>query len=442
MSLLDAIVFFAWLVLLYMLLLMVREWRYKDQTCAKYLLPAFSFKVLGVLLFDAIYVFYYHGGDTLDYYRYSLALYKAIHYEPFLGLKVFFSEANQFEPLTDHITRQLEGYYFETNTFTVVKISTLLNFFTFGQFWATSLLFATLGFIGLWSMFRVFSHLYPHLEREMAWVALFIPSVAFWGSGIMKDTISMSALGVLLYLLYKAIILRQNIVFSLLLLPFVFSAVWSTKPYIIMAFAPAFLLWVILRYKNEIEERRLRIAVFMVIMGGLVLMYYQMQSQITAWSNELFFKFVRMAMGFHSWHSFLSQQGGGYSLGEVEFTVGGVLSKFPQSVMVTLFRPFLYEARSPVMLITAIESALFLFFTLYVLLKTRFIGFFVKLGSQPFALFAFVFSLLFAFAVGFTSYNFGALARYKIPCMPFYLAVLLVVLRGNNRNNEKRQLVK
>lgn len=435
MSLLDAVVSFCWLVLLYMLLLIVREWRYKDQTCAKYLLPAFSFKILGVLFFDAIYVFYYHGGDTLDYYRYSLALYKAIHYEPLLGLKVLFSEANQFEPLTDHITRQLEGYYFETNTFTVVKISTILNFFTFGQFWATSLLFAALGFIGLWSMFRVFNQLYPHLERQMAWVTLFIPSVAFWGSGIMKDTISMSALGVLLYLLYKAVILRRNIVFSILLLPFVFSAVWNTKPYVIMAFAPAFLLWVILHYKNEIEERRLRIATFMVFMGGGMVMYYQMQSMIAAWSNELFFKFVRMAMGFHSWHGFLSQgSGAGYSLGEVEFTVGGILSKFPQSVMVTLFRPFLYEVRSPVVLITAIESTLFLFFTIYVLLKTRFVGFFVRLGSQPFALFAFIFSLLFAFAVGFTSYNFGALARYKIPCMPFYLAVLLVVLDGDERD--------
>ena len=31
------------------------------------------------------------------------------------------------------------------------------------------------------------------------------------------------------------------------------------------------------------------------------------------------------------------------------------------------------------------------------------------------------------FSVGFTSYNFGALVRYKIPCLPFYALVLAVI---------------
>jgi len=36
-----------------------------------------------------------------------------------------------------------------------------------------------------------------------------------------------------------------------------------------------------------------------------------------------------------------------------------------------------------------------------------------------------IFSIVFGFAVGFTSYNFGALARYKIPVMPFFSFLLL-----------------
>jgi hypothetical protein len=43
-------------------------------------------------------------------------------------------------------------------------------------------------------------------------------------------------------------------------------------------------------------------------------------------------------------------------------------------------------------------------------------------------LFFLVVSLIFAFAVGISSYNFGALSRYKIPCLPFYAAFVLVIL--------------
>jgi hypothetical protein len=38
-----------------------------------------------------------------------------------------------------------------------------------------------------------------------------------------------------------------------------------------------------------------------------------------------------------------------------------------------------------------------------------------------------VFSIIFAFSVGFTSYNFGTLVRYKIPLMPFYYIALFIL---------------
>jgi hypothetical protein len=40
------------------------------------------------------------------------------------------------------------------------------------------------------------------------------------------------------------------------------------------------------------------------------------------------------------------------------------------------------------------------------------------------------FSLFYAFVVGFTSYNFGALDRYKIPCLSTYIISLLLTLES------------
>ena len=48
--------------------------------------------------------------------------------------------------------------------------------------------------------------------------------------------------------------------------------------------------------------------------------------------------------------------------------------------------------------------------------------------KDPNLLFFITFSLIFAFAVGISTYNFGALSRYKIPCLPFFGAFLLIVI--------------
>jgi hypothetical protein len=38
-----------------------------------------------------------------------------------------------------------------------------------------------------------------------------------------------------------------------------------------------------------------------------------------------------------------------------------------------------------------------------------------------------VFSIFFAFALGITTANFGALVRYKIPSVPFFLSMLFIL---------------
>ena len=54
----------------------------------------------------------------------------------------------------------------------------------------------------------------------------------------------------------------------------------------------------------------------------------------------------------------------------------------------------------------------------------RFVGQLLK-SYDAFALLGF--SLFFAFITGLTSYNFGALDRYKIPCLSTYIISLLII---------------
>lgn len=136
------------------------------------------------------------------------------------------------------------------------------------------------------------------------------------------------------------------------------------------------------------------------------------------------------------WISFVSeaQEGSTYDLGEFDPSIGGMLSKFPQAVVVTLFRPFPWEARKVIIALSALEALVFLYFTLKAIFtKGRQ---FKTIFKDPNITFFLIFSLIFAFAVGISSYNFGALSRYKIPCLPFYAAFLMIVLYKNDINKE------
>jgi glucan phosphoethanolaminetransferase (alkaline phosphatase superfamily) len=117
--------------------------------------------------------------------------------------------------------------------------------------------------------------------------------------------------------------------------------------------------------------------------------------------------------------------GSTYSLGELDGTYQGMLRLAPQAIVVSLFRPFLWEVRNPLMLLSALESLIIAIFTLYFIFKTRF-RIFGRILKDPVALSFMIFAIGFAFAVGVSTYNFGTLSRYRIPLLPMYLIALVI----------------
>ena len=104
-----------------------------------------------------------------------------------------------------------------------------------------------------------------------------------------------------------------------------------------------------------------------------------------------------------------------------------MIRKFPLAVNVTLFRPYLWEAYNPVMLLSALESFFTLLLTVYILFQVGIRHLFSLLASRPVVVFCLLFAIAFSFSVGISTYNFGSLVRYKIPMFPFYLSGLFIL---------------
>jgi uncharacterized metal-binding protein len=135
-------------------------------------------------------------------------------------------------------------------------------------------------------------------------------------------------------------------------------------------------------------------------------------------------------------------KGNAFDIGEFEPTISGVLSKFPIAVFSGIFRPTLIDAKNIVMLISAIENTLVLLGFLYVLFSLGIFQFYKIISENPVIFFSILYAIIFSFAVGLSTSNFGALVRYKIPSTPFFLSGILMIWKENQLITEKIKLNK
>jgi len=76
-------------------------------------------------------------------------------------------------------------------------------------------------------------------------------------------------------------------------------------------------------------------------------------------------------------------------------------------------------------LLSALENTFLLYLTLKLLGTFRFKRIITTSLDHPILLFSIIFSLSLAFSIGFTTPNYGAMIRFKIPLIPFFVFYLM-----------------
>lgn len=399
----------------------------------KYFLTGLSFKLLGVICFMFIYVFYYGGGDTFNYFKGSSAIAGLLLENPSYGLQElfgfgfggkyygWFNENTGYPPL--YMWR-------DSHTFAVCRYSVPFVILGFRTFFASSILMATFSYIGLWKLYRLFNILYPGYSRGFARLILFLPSLIFWGSGIMKDSYMICATCWTTYNFYMVFIARKKVISNVLLLIFNFLLIINIKSYIILSLIPGMVLWLYSLNINKIKNSVAR---------GLVGPFFLL---VFLSSGAYFLGSISELMGVYGNVDSAIEQAqtiqqdllrenqygrNSYNIGEIENSVSGLLTIAPIAIFTALFRPLLWEVGSATMIISALENTMFLLFCIYFLINSNPFIFFRTLKLNPFLIYCISFSLIFAFGVGIAGTNFGALVRYKIPLIPFFFSSLFLV---------------
>lgn len=421
----------AYLLVLYLYFARVKNLRIKKDPEYAYLIWGLFAKVLGGVFFSLIYFYYYKGGDTIAYFYSAASMSKLAKLDPTGYFTVLFGENSMENRRFFNLDTGFpySYVYFDHRTFFVIRCISPLVILALDSYLITTVVLASLSYVGIWRAYRTFVSYFPELRREMAIAFLFMPSCIFWGSAILKDTFTLTAVCLWIHSVDEIFYKKRAGLGHILVVVLSAFVIIMVKPYIFIVLFPVSLLWVfyfrVMRLRNALVKFVLLPMLLLGLVTASVVVLERLDTELGKFSLDnaiATIEITQMDM------KRSEQYGENYfDIGEIDGTWSGVLSKFPVATSAGLFRPFLWESRSVVMALSGLENFWLLSLTLITFFRAGPIFFVRVIASIPVVLMSFLFALLFAFLVGVTTPNFGALVRFKIPLIPLFVAALYVV---------------
>lgn len=424
-GLLDLIIGFGWLVLIIVTGFYIRL-RNRDKPYYKYFMPHLYFKLGFAFLFAFAYsVILTEGGDTLAYWEGAVNLNQLFWESPVSYFQEMISTPSA-STITDRFSTETgfppSWIYHEPESFFVCKIISIFTFFTLNSYIALTFVVCTFGIFTSWKFYELVKDFKFCPSWVLMFASLFIPTVAFWCTGISKDTFVLGALLLLLYHIFSLIMSKKKLnIKRLLLIVFSLFLLYHLRAFmIIAAFAPLFIALGI-RFIKSISQNKVlvfgvRLALYSITII-VVLSFMGILGGSSFEDNEYLNEVAIIQKDFAQNKLYTGYR---YDLGINDYTAQGMLLASPLAIITAFFRPFIWEANSAFLLISGLEGTLLIFFVFrFFFLNGNILKHLAFIRSQEFLVFSIIFALLLGFFVGFTSGLFNVLVRFKAPLMVF-----------------------
>jgi hypothetical protein len=326
--------------------------------------------------------------------------------------------------------QEFSGYFTTPSNNMVMKISAIISYVAFNRFLIVSLFFGFFSFVGQWKLFLVFDELNLKRHRKLlAYAVLYTPSIWFWGSGLIKDSICLGATGFIIHILHQFFIKKKVSISNLLFLIILVYLVSVIKIYITVVLLAGLFMFFLVAFFKLIQNIILKTAliIILVIISGFVLANIDLGSRISDIAKDSVAQIETFQNNYQAVQNSDGGGKGGFEIGDINPSLGGILLKSPYVIFTCLYRPFPWEGGSAMILFTSLESMILLLFTLYLFARTKVFRFFTTIFSNPYLIFCLTITILFALVIGFTTFNFGTMVRYKIIFLPFLYFLLVYI---------------
>lgn len=379
----------------------------------------FLLKVAAGICLTLVYTFYYTDPTKADIYRYfndSKIISQVLFQNARCWLKIM-SGYGAYDP--DAFRYLVHTQYFShtsadaatDNTF-IIRLNVLLNYLSFSNIFINTLFFNFFCFIGLTGLFKSLLKYFSTTPLLLCIPIYLLPSVVFWSSGLLKESLLFTCLGLGIYFLtcFDTILPR---IISLVF----FSLLLFIKPVVFLCLIAAGGIYLTLQLflieETTFTKRRTRAAVICFWLMTIYVLTFKSSSlcqKVIDKRNE----FVFLAM----------QENAGSLIDQRIFSTNctQLFSITPAAVVNSILRPFIWEKNNAFQFLFAFENLAFIVFLIYLLIRHFRIPEKEKLLPAVFFL---TFSFLNYLIIGLTVPVTGAIVHYRVIASPFLLLGLL-----------------
>jgi hypothetical protein len=390
----------------------------------------FLLKIIAGLAVWAIYTFYYPDRTTADIYKYfddSKVIFDALKTNPAHYFKMLTGIGNNGAEFNSYYT-QMNFWARQHDTsvlndsHTIIRFNAFVRLFSFEYYNVHTVFMCFLSLIGLTAIYKTFVTHLSDKKNALFFIVFLLPSVLFWSSGVLKEGIIFFSLGLLIYYFNK--LFEFKAVFFVGTMAFLLG---FSKFYIWLSILPGlvFLFWAT---KSGQKNATLKFVIVMVTLGILgfnIEKIIPIQSPLVTLSQKQI-EFNRLASGemTDATGKVIPIANSAIQINKLEPTFISFISNAPAAFVNVLFRPFIWEMKSIMILMAGFENMLILFIIVLCL-------FFIKpiksIAWIP-VLFCLSFVIIQFVVIGETTPIIGAIARYKTPALPFLLISFLLIL--------------
>ncbi len=416
---------------LFYFLITLKSKKFDHPGLKRLFITAFILHMAGSFIYCMVIRFYYGYGDSFVFFQGSTTIRNIIGLtgNPF---RVFFTSPDAFlktyGTIGDSDINIPPGMDIGSNLI-IMKISAILSYISFNSYMVVSSFFGLFSFLGCWKLFSVFNEITQIKgEKLLALSILYLPSIWFWGSGLMKESVCMGALGLIVFYIYIIFIKGKFRAIDPILLLLVFYLLFTVKNYLaivlLISMVLGYIISLLARSKNN--SAKFFTILFLLFISG-VFFIISSSDTLNSIIEDSKANIETFKTAYENAVNDDERSMAGFTGVTISESPINIIMESPIAVFTALFRPFLWETRKALMLLSAIESFLTLIATLFIFVKCRGWKFFLYIFTEPYLFFCFVYTILLGAIIGFSTFNFGTLVRYRLPILPFYFFMLLFI---------------
>ena len=396
-------------------------------------IPGLSFRaIVAILLLKtlagtalwAVYTWGYPDRSMADIFKYfddSQVMHDALRTHPMDFLRMLTGIDNDSAYFTERYYLVMNNWVrrFETGVYndshTMIRFNALLRILSFGQYHVHTVFASFLSTAGLVALYRALQPLVKGLERGLLLAVFAWPSLLFWSSGPLKESLLMLGFGLfLLGAIGTATRIRAGR--RILLLVVGLAVMLVVKSYVLLCLLPGLFTWYWVRHSPRRALFRF-VGVHVLAIASVLVLGQLLPGQDPLYVIALKQRdFLGMAREVAS--------GSMLDVPPLEPTWGSFMRHLPIAVHLSFLSPFEMAGKGPLALAAAAENLFVLGLPLLALAFRRP----WRAMDKASLLLAISFITSLGLLIGYTVPVVGALVRYRIPFLPFIglLSLLMV----------------